>query len=589
MSKVTGKAFDMDILKRMLKLATKYRSRLVLNILLIIIISILGSLNPFLIAKMIDSSNNLQEGSVLQKWFMLIISLLVLKVFLTVVQTYSANWIGQHIVRDLRVTLYEKISGFGLKYFDNTPVGTLVTRVVSDIETINQAFSSGIIVITGELLQIFFILGFMFFINWKFTLMVLIPIPLLILATRIFKNAIKKSFQDVRTEVSKINTYVQEHIVGMNIVQIFNREDKEFERFQEINRRHRDAHIKSIWAYSVFFPVVEILTAISVGLLIFWAVLDFDVDDIATHNVFSEVIAFILYIFMLYRPIRQLADRFNQLQLGMVGAERVFAILDENAEMVNSTNEVDVELKGGISIKDVSFAYNSPDWILQDLNIEIAPGEMIAFVGSTGAGKSTILNLLGRFYEFQKGSIALDGTDIREISINSLRSNIAVVLQDVFLFSGSIKENITLNNPDYTMEEVVMAAKAVGAHEFIMKLPGGYDFDVKERGAMLSVGQRQLISFIRAYIYQPRILILDEATSSVDSESEELIKKAQKILTKGRTSIVVAHRLSTVTEADRIIVLEKGRIIEQGKHEELIEKNGHYKKLYDLQINVSEF
>ncbi|MFT4660038.1 MAG: ATP-binding cassette subfamily B multidrug efflux pump [Patiriisocius sp.] len=588
MSKITGKAFDMDILKRMLSLAKGYKKQLIITMLLILAVSTLSSVRPYLISRMIDLAILTKDHLLVRNMFILVVIVLLGHVLLSIAQGYYSNWIGQQIVRDMRVTLFRKINGFKLKYFDTTPVGTLVTRVISDIETINQAFSSGILVIVGELLTIIFVLGFMFFLNWKFTLMVLIPIPLLVLATRIFKNAIKKSFQDVRTEVSVINTFVQEHIVGMNIVQIFNREEKEFEKFQEINKRHRGAHIKSIWAYSVFFPVVEILSAVSVGLLIFWAVLDFDVDDSATHKIFSDVVAFILYIFMLYRPIRQLADRFNQLQMGMVGAERVFKILDEDAVMANEGEGTEMTLKGKIDIVDVSFAYNEPDWILQDLNIEINPGEMIAFVGSTGAGKSTILNLLGRFYEFQKGEILLDDIDIRKIGINSLRQNIAVVLQDVFLFSGSIMDNITLKNPEYTLDVVIEAAKEVGAHEFIMKLPGGYDFDVKERGAMLSVGQRQLISFIRAYVYKPRILILDEATSSVDSESEELIKNAQRILTKGRTSIVVAHRLSTVIEADRIIVLEKGRIIESGKHQELLEKDGHYKKLYDLQISHNE-
>lgn len=587
MSKVQGNALDLGILRRMLGLSRKYRTQFYLTITLIIVLSVLAAVQPFLISKMIDSSSGDGDLVGLKSWFYLLIVLLVLEVAIIIVQTYAANWIGQQIVRDLRVTLFKKITDFRLKYFDNTTVGTMVTRVMSDIDTVNQAFSAGIIVIIGEVLKLVFILGFMFYINWKFTLIVLIPIPILVWGTNIFKNAIKKSFQQVRTEVSKLNTFVQEHIVGMNIVQIFNREKKEYEKFESINKRHRDAHIASIWAYSVFFPVVEILSAISIGLLIFWAVIDFDVDDQSTHNVFAQVVAFILYIFMLFRPIRQLADRFNQLQMGMVGAERVFKILDTEAQISETDHPVKSELNGNIEFKDVWFAYNEPDWILQGLSLDIKQGEMVAFVGATGAGKSTVLNLLSRFYEYQKGEILIDGTDIRSLSLSDLRDGIAVVMQDVFLFSGSILENITLNNPDIKMEDVIAASQAVGAHSFIEQLPDGYNFDVKERGAMLSAGQRQLISFIRAYLYQPKILILDEATSAVDTESEILIQNAQKVITKGRTSIVVAHRLSTVTQADRIIVLEKGKIIEMGNHQELLAKNGQYRKLYDLQINAN--
>jgi ATP-binding cassette subfamily B protein len=475
--------------------------------------------------------------------------------------------------------VFTHITSFKLKYFDKTAIGTLVTRCISDIETIAQIFSQGLLSIMGELLKLIAVIGFMFFVSWKLTLYSLAPIPFLIIAMIVFKNAIKRAFQEVRTQVSKLNAFVQEHITGMVIVQVFNREEREKEKFRAINDEHKKAHVRSIWAYSVFFPVVEILSAVSLAFLVWWGVggvLEGEVSQ-------GDLVMFILLIYMLFRPIRQLADRFNVLQMGMVGSERVFKVLD-TSEQIQDAGTLDSGIKGNIKFENVWFAYNDDEWVLKDISFEAKEGETVAFVGATGAGKSSVVNLVNRFYEFQKGEINIDGVPIRDFNLDYLRNEIAVVLQDVFLFSTSIAENITLQNDRIKIEDVKKAAEAVGANEFIEKLPGGYDYDVKERGGMLSVGQRQLISFIRAYVYNPKVLILDEATSSVDTESELMIQRAIDRLTENRTSIIIAHRLSTIQKADRIIVLEKGEIVEQGNHQELLEADGHYKRLFDLQF-----
>jgi ATP-binding cassette subfamily B protein len=521
----------------------------------------------------------------LLQWTIIILSLLVIEALLQFFQTYSANVLGQDVIRDIRVKLFSHLTSFKLKYFDRTPIGRLVTRAVSDIETIASVFSSGILVIIGDILKLVIVIGFMLYLNWRFTLIVLIPIPILLFATRIFKKAIEKAFRTVRTQVSKLNTFVQEHIQGMGIVQVFGREREEQRRFKAINAEHRKAHIASVWAYSIFFPVVEILSSTSIALLIWWGLREVDKGHSDPYDLFGQVLAFILYIQMLYRPIRQLADRFNVLQMGMVGSERVFEVLDTDATLSVNERRKDINLKGKIRFENVWLAYEDEDYVLKDIDLEVEHGETVAFVGSTGAGKSSIINLIGRFYEFQKGSIKLDNIDIRDIDPEHLRSHISVVQQDVFLYSDSIHNNITLKSSQISREEVVEAAKAIGAHDFIMQLPGDYDFNVAERGRMLSVGQRQLISFIRAYVHRPDILILDEATSSVDTESETIIQQAQEALTKGRTSIVIAHRLSTIQKADCIFVLDKGRIVEKGRHEELLQKEGRYKKLYDLQFS----
>jgi ATP-binding cassette subfamily B multidrug efflux pump len=496
-------------------------------------------------------------------------------------QSYLANWLGQTIIKDIRVQLYRHILSFKLKYFDQTPIGTLVTRNVSDIETISNIFAQGILVIFGDILKLIAVVTVMFYTDWLLTLIALLPMPILIFATSVFKKVIKKAFQDVRTQVSNLNSFVQERVTGMKIIQIFNREKVESAQFEGMNNKHKDAHIRTVWAYSIFFPIVEMLSASSLGLLVWWGTK----GVLAGQTSLGDLIAFILYIHMLYRPIRQLADRFNTLQLGMVSSERVFRVLDTNSTIERQDGIKKEKLDGAIEFKNVSFAYIDDDFVLKDVSFSVKPGETVAFVGATGSGKTSTINLLGRFYEYQKGEIFVDGEEIRNYDLENLRQNMGVVLQDVFLFSDTIMNNITLNSPSIKEEAVIEASKKVGAHDFISKLPGTYNYDVKERGGMLSVGQRQLISFIRAYVHHPSILILDEATSSIDTESELLIQKATDILTEGRTSIVIAHRLSTIQKADKIIVLEAGRILEQGTHQELLELNGHYKKLFELQFS----
>jgi len=580
MSKVSGNAFDMSLLKRVMGFIKPYQLIFYVTFALTIGSAIIGVIRPILMGKAIDVYVLQNDANGLLIITLVVIALLILEAVVQFYQSYYANWLGQSVTIDLRSRLFRHIAAFKLRYFDRTAIGQLVTRVVSDIETVAEIFSQGILIILGDLLKLIVVVIVMFVYNWQLTLVVLIPIPLLLWATNIFKNSIKKSFQQVRSQVGILNSFVQEHLTGMNVVQIFNREAAESEKFRVINARHRKAHIDSVWAYSVFFPVVEILSAISLSMLVWWGAK----DSLAGTATVGDLVAFILFIYMLYRPIRQLADRFNILQMGMVGSQRVFAILDTDERISEEGTFKSDRIAGDIAFKDVWFAYKDEDFVLKDLSFEVKSGEVVAFVGATGAGKSSVINLLSRFYEFQKGSILVDGVDIREYDLNYLRSEIAVVLQDVFLFSDSIYNNITLGDQSITREQVIEAAKVVGAHNFIMQLPGGYDFDVKERGGMLSVGQRQLISFIRAYVYNPGILVLDEATSSVDTETEELIQAAIEQLTKGRTSIVIAHRLSTIQKADKIIVLDQGRILEMGSHQQLISREGPYKRLFDLQF-----
>ncbi len=510
----------------------------------------------------------------------ILIGILVLESILQYFFTLLGNLLGQNVIRDLRNETYKKVIHFKLKHFDNTPIGQLITRTVTDIERISEMFSQGILLIISDLLKIFTVIIYMLYINWDLTLIALIPIPLLIVATLIFKNIIKKAYQDIAEQSGRLNTFVQEHITGMAIIQLFNRQQTEKDAFADINKKHRDAHIKTVWAYSIFFPVVEILSASSLALLVWYGLGEMVQKEASAGEIFS----FTLFIHMLYRPIRQLAERFNTLQMGMVSSARVFKVLDTTSSIKNEGVKETKNLLGNIEFKEVSFAYNNEDWVLKNINLKIKKGESLAIVGATGAGKSSIINLLGRYYEINKGSIFIDGININAIELSQLRKYMSIVLQDVFLFSDSIYNNITLYNKDITEDQVIAAAKKVGAHEFIGQLPGGYQYDVKERGRMLSVGQRQLISFIRAYVHQTEILILDEATSSIDSESEEMIKHATAVLTKDKTSIIVAHRLSTIKNADKILVIDKGQIVEEGSHAELLTKNGFYKKLYDYQF-----
>lgn len=581
MSEVSGKAWDLKLFQRVFKYVKPYNKEFYFTAALVVILAILAPVRPYLIQYMIDEKVATSDLEGVRNITLLLIGVMIFEAIIQFYQSYLANWLGQTIIKDIRVQLYKHVLSFKLKYFDRTPIGTLVTRNVSDIETISNIFAQGILVIFGDILKLIAVIAVMVYTDWLLTLIALIPIPILIFATTVFKKVIKKAFQDVRTQVSNLNSFVQERVTGMKIIQIFNREKVESAQFEVMNKKHRDAHIRTVWAYSIFFPIVEMLSASSLGLLVWWGTK----GVIAGHTSLGDLIAFILYIHMLYRPIRQLADRFNTLQMGMVSSERVFKVLDTESTIEDQGSFKKAKLDGAIQFKNVWFAYVDDDYVLKDVTFEVKPGETVAFVGATGSGKTSTINLLGRFYEYQKGEIKVDGEEIRNFDLENLRQNMAVVLQDVFLFSDTIMNNITLNSPEISKESVIEASKKVGAHEFISKLPGDYDYDVKERGGMLSVGQRQLISFIRAYVHHPSILILDEATSSIDTESELLIQKATDILTEGRTSIVIAHRLSTIQKADKIIVLEAGRIIEQGTHQDLLAMNGHYKKLFELQFS----
>ncbi|MEJ6736372.1 MAG: ABC transporter ATP-binding protein [Flavobacteriales bacterium] len=577
---VTGKAFDFSLFRRVMTYVKPYYGMFYTTAFLSIILAITTLVRPVLIQITIDNHIKALDSEGLLLMTIYLVGFLILESILQYFFTLLGNLLGQNVIKDLRNQTFKHVIGFKLKHFDNTPIGQLVTRTVSDIETIAEMFSGGILIIISDLLKIFSVVACMLYINWDLALITLIPVPILFLATYIFKTVIKKAFQDVREQVSRLNTFVQEHITGMSVVQLFNREAVEMATFSGINKKHRNAHIRTVWAYSVFFPVVEILSALSIALIVWYGFKEVALGYASPGEIFS----FTLFVYMLYRPIRQLADRFNTLQMGMVSSERVFKVLDTVSIISDNGTKSTSELKGDIEFKNVWFAYNNEDWVLKNISFNINKGETLALVGATGAGKSSIINLLGRYYEINKGEISIDKININELKLDELRKYMSIVLQDVFLFSGSVMNNITLYNKNITEEAVIEASKKVGAHDFISKLPGGYNYDVKERGAMLSVGQRQLISFIRAYVHQPQVLILDEATSSIDSDSEELIKHATSVLTKNRTSIIVAHRLSTIQNADKILVIDKGQIIEEGNHTKLLNKNGAYKKLYDYQF-----
>ena len=565
-----------ETLKLIITQVAPYKKRFIFTGVLIIFLSSLVWIRPALLRRAIDVeiANGNQEG--LLQVFTLIIFFLFLESFLRYRVTYLANWVAQSVSLDLRSKLFKHIVSFRLRFFDMTPVGKLVTRLVSDIDGIANVFSNGLLNAIGDILTLIVVLATMFIIDARLTFIVIIPIPILLFASRIFQKHIKKAFSDVRNQVSKMNEFVQEHVTGMHIVQAFGREKIESDKFSEINAQHRKANIDSVMAFSIFFPVVEMLSATSVALLL-WLGIGGVVEGDLTLGV---VLQFILYVFMLYRPIRQLADRFNVLQMGVVNAERVFTLLQTDESIVDNGNTSLDEIKGRIEFENVWFSYDDEEnWVLKDLSLVIEPGSMVGFVGSTGAGKSTIINLLSRFYEFQKGKITIDGVDIREIPLDELRGFVGVVQQDVFLMSDTLRSNVTLHDDEVSDEEVWAAARAVGAEEFIKKYEEQLDLKVRERGAMLSVGQRQLIAFMRAYVASPSILILDEATSSIDSESEKLIQEATKRITEGRTSLVVAHRLSTIISADKIFVIDDGKVVEVGTHEELVKLGGVYSEL----------
>lgn len=577
---VIGKAVDVAILKRIFVYVKPYKKNFALAVATTIFLAFLSPVRPILIQYTFDHYVATPNASMLLIMTFVLVGLLISEAFFQFIDSYLTNSLGQKVIKDIRVQLYKHILNLRLKYYDNNPIGMMVTRAVSDIEVIADIFSNGLIVIIGDILKIIVIVFVMFFINFKLTLIALTTIPLLLIATYIFKKSVQKSFQDVRTQVARLNTFVQEHITGMNIIQIFNREKAEYKKFDDINMLHRKANVDSIMAYSIFFPVVEILSSLALALIVWWG----GKGVLEGETTIGQLMSFIMFLNMMFRPIRQLADRFNTLQMGMVSSERVLKVLDTVEIIENKGTKEANGIEGNVEFKDVWFAYNEEDWIIKNVSFSVKKGETVALVGATGAGKSSIINLLNRFYEYNKGSIAIDGTDVRDYELTSLRKNIGVVLQDVFLFSDTIANNISLNNPDITREQIVEASKMVGAHEFISKLPDAYDYNVMERGGMLSVGQRQLISFIRAYVYNPKILVLDEATSSIDTESEKLIQNAIDILTKGRTSIVIAHRLATIQKADKIIVMDKGEIIEMGNHQELLKMNGQYKRLFEMQF-----
>lgn len=576
----SGEILDTKVLKKLYEFIQPYRGKFYLLIFLTLALAVLAPTRPYFIQIAIDDYVALGDKAGLVQIIYLLVGLMVLQAFVQFVHTYLSGWIGQVIIRDIRIKLYRHLLKMRLKFFDNTPIGRLVTRNVSDIETLADVFSEGLAAIVGDLLQLVTILGVMFYIDWKLTLVSLCTLPFLIISTYVFKEKIKVAFNDVRNAVSNLNSFLQEHITGMNIVQIFNREKREYDKFKAINKDHKKAHVRSVLYYSIYFPVAEIIQAFGIGLVVWYGatgVFDLEIQV-------GVLISFIMYLQLFFRPIRMIADRFNTLQMGVVSSSRIFKLLDSDENIANEGSFKPEKIKGIIKLNDVWFAYNDEEYVLKNINFEVKHGETVALVGATGAGKSSIINLISRFYEVNKGSIQIDGTDIKEFELGTLRKHIGVVLQDVFLFSDTIYYNITLGNPDISREEVMHAAKLVGAKKFIERLPGGLDYNVMERGATLSVGQRQLISFVRAMVYNPEIIILDEATSSVDTETELLIQKAIDKMMTGRTSIVIAHRLSTIQRADKIIVLHQGEIKEVGTHESLLELEGYYANLHKMQM-----
>ena len=559
-----------------------YKGRFYLVVFLTIAIGLLSPLRPMLIQYTLDKdvANGNYTGMV---WMIvLLLGMLFIQSIAQYAHTYLSGWLGQQVIRDIRTKLYDHLINLRLRFYDKTPIGRLVTRTISDVETLADVFSEGLAAMVSDLLQIIFILAIMFYTDWRLSLLSLSTIPLMLISTYIFKEKIKVAFNDVRNAVANLNTFVQEHITGMNIVQIFASENHEYKKFKEINKEHRDANLRSVLYYSIYFPVAEIIAAAGIGLLVWYGAKGVLHEEM-TGITIGKLIAFIMYIQMFFRPIRMIADRYNTLQMGIVSSSRILNLLDDESDVQKNGNYVPYHIEGNVKLEKVWFAYTDEQYVLKGIDLDIKAGETVALVGATGAGKSSIINLLNRFYEINKGEIKIDGRDLRDYELGHLRKNIGVVLQDVFLFSDTIYRNISLGSDDVTEEMVWHAADLVGARKFIERLPGKLNYNVMERGSTLSVGQRQLISFIRAMVYDPRILVLDEATSSVDSETEEMIQQAIDKMMKGRTAIVIAHRLSTIQNADKIVVLDKGEIKESGKHDELLQHDGFYAQLHKMQ------
>ena len=582
-----AKAFDTLVFKRILKYTKPYQWRFNSVIFFAISLSVFAALRPYLLKQTVDGYIKTHDAHGLLFYIILMGIVLLAEVFSQFYFVLWANWLGQDIVKDIRVKLFKHMLSFKMKYYDNAPVGQLVTRSVSDIEQIAKIFSQGLFMILSDLMKMFVVLIFMFYMNWHLTWIVIAAMPILVFFTRIFQRKMQLAFEDVRNQVANMNTFVQERVTGMKIVQLFNREDIEAEKFSEINDKHRKAWVKTILYNSIFFPIADIISSLTLGFVVLYGGISILHGDHFTT--FGDLFSYTMFIGMLFNPLRQIADKFNEMQMGMIAANRVFDILDTQ-DQIQDTGLIEApKFEGKIQFKNVHFSYIEGEAIIKGIDLDVNAGETIAIVGATGAGKSTIINLLNRFYEIDGGTICIDGHSIKEYSLISIRKQIAVVLQDVFLFADTILNNITLYNPAITKEAVIKAAQKIGVHEFIMSLPENYDYNVKERGVMLSSGQRQLIAFLRAYMSDPSILILDEATSSIDTHSEELIQKATERITEGRTSIVIAHRLATIVNADKIVVMDKGWIVEQGTHLELVGKeNGFYKKLYDSQFVAEE-
>lgn len=577
----TAPTRKMPLLGRVLALAKPYAALFAATTLLALLLAPLSVLRPYLIKVMVDEYIAPDKVGQLTQIAIFLIVLLIVEAGLQYVFQYGTSWLGQGVVRDLRVRVFQHITNLRLSYFDRTPIGTSTTRTINDIEAINSVFSEGIITIIADLLSLIAVLGVMFYTSWKLTLVCMITLPFLVVAAYVFKEKVKASFQVVRNQISKMNAFMQERITGMRIVQIFNAEEQEAQRFRAINREYTKANLDAILYYAVFFPVVEIIAAASLGLMVWWGA-----GRVLSNEVtLGALVAFPIYINMLFRPIRMLADKFNTLQMGLVASERVFALLDRKEFIANTGKLKPERFRGDLTFEDVSFAYNDEDFVLKDVNFHISAGQTLAIVGSTGSGKTTTMSLLTRFYDIQQGHIKVDGHDIRDYELHAYRRRIALVLQDVFLFSGTVMENITLRDASISRERVIEAAQMIGAHEFIEKMPGGYEYQVMERGATLSMGQRQLISFVRALVFDPDILILDEATSSIDPETESVIQFAIETLIAKRTSIIIAHRLSTIRHADKVLVLDKGQVEEFGSHDELLQnEDGAYRRLYEMQF-----